>query len=138
MHFTHCNRRWPRDTVDWMSYRECIQVFHPVEVQAYLKILRSDFGAAAHPNEPRAFLVGQPSLPFHRPRLINDHLSILSFNYWPLSVSLILAFVEHPELAPETTPVRWLAEQDLIVALSLRHMTHWLKQLSDGKLNAAK
>jgi len=91
-------------------------------VEKFLEVLQREFGARPHPNEPGAYLVGQPPLPFHRPRIVKDHLSILSFNYWPLPISLIEALVNHPELVPESTKVLWAAEQDLIVEGTLRDL----------------
>ncbi len=40
----------------------------------------------------------------------------------PLSALLIQALVNHPELAPETTPVQWTAEQEVVVEGELREM----------------
>ena len=109
-----------------MSYRECIQVFHPVDVQAYLATLRAEFGALPHPHEADAFLIDNPPLPFYQPQILVDHLSILSFNYWPLSISLIEALLKHPELAPTNTQVLWTAEQDLVVAGTLAQVAQQL------------
>lgn len=97
-----------------MSYRECIQVFHSVDSQKYLTVLQIEFAAHPHPQEPDAFLMDTPPLPFYRPKIIEEHLSIMSFNYRPLSANLIWALINHPELAPETTIVLWTAEQDII------------------------
>lgn len=109
-----------------MSYRECIQVFHPVDVQKYLTVLQTKFEAHPHPQEPDAFLMDTPPLPFYGPKIIEEHLSILSFNYLPLSANLIWALINHPELAPETTMVIWTAEQDLIIKGALESLKRQL------------
>ncbi len=111
-----------------MSYIECIQVYHSVDVQAYLTVLKAEFGAWSHPQEPNAFLIDDPPLPFHHPRIIRDHLSILSFNYWPLSISLIEALINHPELAPATAQVLWAAEQDLVIEGTLKNLKQRLQE----------
>lgn len=97
-----------------MSYRECLQVYSHVEIDKYLAVLQADFGAWPHPKQPDTFLIDDPPLPFYRPRQFEPHLSILGFNYAPLSSLLILALIDHPELAPADTTVRWTAEQDLV------------------------
>lgn len=111
-----------------MSHRECIQVFNTVDIQAYLGILKDEFGAKPHPHQPDAFLVGDPPLPFYQPQVVMDHLSILSFNYWPLSISLVQALISHPELASKTTKVRWTAEQELIIEGTLQELKKLLEE----------
>jgi len=109
-----------------MSYRECIQVFHPVDIQKYLAVLQTEFEARPHPQEPGAFLIDTPPLPFRQPRIIEEHLSILSFNYLPLSANLIWALINHPELALATTIVLWTAEQDLVIKGALESLKQQL------------
>ena len=97
-----------------MSQYECIEVFHPVNLDRYLWVLVLQFGVRYHPEEVRAFLIDDPPLPFYRPKRFDNKLSILGFNYTPLSSLLILALIDHPELAPATTIVRWMDEQEVI------------------------
>jgi len=84
--------------------------------------LQTEFAARPHLSQTEAFLIDNPSLPFYRPRLIDKHLSVLSFNYLPLSPQLIQALISHPELAPLTALVCWTAEQDLIVKGTLESL----------------
>src|SRR5688572_22882732 len=98
-----------------MSYRQCIWVMYPVDVEKYLEVLRNEYGAREHPAEPGAFLVGDPGLPFHRPRLIGEELAITGFNRIPLPFELLEALFDHPELVPPTAKLRWCEEQELIL-----------------------
>ena len=100
-----------------MSLRENIQFFHQLDPDEYLKVLREEFSAHEHPSQSGAFMVDE--LPFYEPRQIEDHISILSFNYAPLSDLLIEALINNPELAPDTTIVHWLQEQDVIMEATL-------------------
>jgi hypothetical protein len=98
-----------------VSQHEWIEVFHPVDIDRYLWVLVVQFGALYHPVGARAFLVDNPPLPFYRPKRFDDKLSILGFNYTPLSSLLILSLVDHPKLAPTTTLICWMVEQEVIV-----------------------
>ena len=83
-----------------------------------MDVLREDHGAQDHPSQPGGYLVdGTP--PFYAPQQIDDHLSILGFNYTPLPDHLIQALIDHPDLAPDETLVRWTQEQDLILETTL-------------------
>ena len=98
-----------------MSVRENIQVFHQFSVEEYLDILKKEYGAREHPEQPGSYLIGDPELPFYEPREIDDHVSVLGFNYTLLSNLLIQAIIDHPELVPDETRIRWTQEQELIM-----------------------
>ena len=96
-----------------MSIRENIQIFAQININQYLGVLKNNYGASHHPNEPGALLVDE--LPFFVPQQIENHISILGFNMAPLSPLLIQVLVDHSELAPEDTLIRWLQEQTLVM-----------------------
>jgi|SRR5579859_396827 len=108
-----------------MSLIENIEVFCNVNVDQYLVVLLNEFGARPNPKQPGTFLIDDPPLPFYQPRQLDDRLSILGFNYAPLSSLLILALIDHPELAPADTIVRWSAEQEVVAQGSLVELA-WL------------
>jgi hypothetical protein len=110
-----------------MSFYESLRVYHSLDVDNYLDLLRKNYGAQPHPQQPKSFLIGQPPLPFHKPTLREDYFCILSFNYWPLSIALIQALVDHPEFVPPTTRVLWTAEQDLIYEGKLKNLARRLE-----------
>jgi hypothetical protein len=83
-----------------MSFRENIQVYSRLDIPRYLLVLQTEHGARPHPNETGSFLIDAPESPFCRPEQHGDHTAILGFNYAPLSSLLILALINHPELAP--------------------------------------
>jgi len=98
-----------------MSVRESIHVHHPVDVEKYVAVLKAEYGARENDQEPGSYLIDDPSLPFYKPQMIDDeYLAIVGFNYAPLSATLLVALINHPELAPETTDVTWTIEQDLL------------------------
>jgi hypothetical protein len=97
-----------------MSSIENIEVFCNIDVDQYLIVLLSEFGAQPNPLQPGTFLIDDPPLPFYQPRQLDNRLSVLGFNYSPLSSLLILALIDHPELAPAETIVRWSAEQEVV------------------------
>ena len=101
---------------------ECIQVYCQVDITQYLAVLQNEFGARVHPGEPDSYLIDDPALPFHRPRQLERHLSILGFNYAPLSSLLLLALIDHTDLAPPKTIVRWSAEQEVVAQGSLAEL----------------
>ena len=101
-----------------MTIRENIQFFHPVGAEKYMNVLKEKHGAQDHPSQPDSCLM-EGEQPFYKPQQFEDHLSILGFNYIPLSEQLILALIKHPELAPDDTFVRWTQEQDLILEATL-------------------
>jgi hypothetical protein len=113
--------------VEEMSLYESLRVYHSVEVDNYLDLLRNNYGAQPHPQQPESFIIGQPPLPFFKPTRQEDYFSILSFNYRPLSIALIQALVDHPEIVPPTTRVLWTAEQDLIYEGKLRNLARRLE-----------
>lgn len=105
-----------------MSYRQSIHVFHPVNVEQYLAVLQQDYGARPNPEEPGAYLIGDPPIPFYTPTLIDNQLSIVGFNHVPLPPSLLEALATHPDLVPPMAEVQWLEEQDLLADGTLADM----------------
>jgi hypothetical protein len=103
-----------------MSVRENIQFFHQFDVEAYLAILACEYDAGEHPTQPNAYLID--GLPFYRPREIEDHVSVLGFNYAPLSDLLIQALISHPELVPDEVLVVWTIEQELFLETTMREV----------------
>jgi len=101
-----------------MSLRENIQFFHQIDPEKYLDVLREEHSAQDHPSQPGSLLI-EDTHPFYTPQRIDDHLSILGFNYTPLPEQLIQALIDHPELAPDDTLIRWTQEQDLILETTL-------------------
>jgi hypothetical protein len=97
-----------------MSVRECIWIDHPVNVEAYVQVLKEEFGAQPHPEQSGAFLIGDPPLPFYEPKLVDERLAITSFNYKSLPDTLLEALARHPELVPPSAQVNWTMEQDLL------------------------
>jgi hypothetical protein len=105
-----------------MSFVENIEVFGRIDVAQYLTVLQNEFGAQPNPHQNGTFLIDDPPLPFYQPRQFDNRLSILGFNYAPLSSLLILALIDHPELAPAETIVRWTAEQEVVAQGSLSEL----------------
>ena len=101
-----------------MSLRENIQVFHHIEPDKYLDVLKEAHNAQDHPSQLGSFLIDEAQ-PFYAPQQIKDHISILGFNYIPLPDQLIQVLIDHPDLAPDNTLVRWTQEQDLILETTL-------------------
>lgn len=98
-----------------MSVRECIWIYHPINVEAYVQVLKEEFGAQPHPEQSGAFLIGDPPLPFYEPKLIDgEKLAITSFNYLPVPDTLLEALTHHPELVPPSAQVHWTVEQDAL------------------------
>jgi len=100
-----------------MSLRENIQIFHPVDIERYLDILKTEYGALEHPQQSGAFLI--EGLPFYAPQLAEGYVFVLGFNMVPLAHVIIQALAEHPELVPESALVRWTQEQALILESEL-------------------
>lgn len=98
-----------------MSVYENIRFSHHFDGEEYLKILKKEFGAREHPAQADCFLIGNPEIPFYKPRQQADYVSILGFNYAPLSSLLIQAIIDHPELVPDDVFICWTQEQDLII-----------------------
>ena len=101
-----------------MSLRENIQIFHQIDPKKYLDVLKEDHNIQDHSSQSGGLLIDETQ-PFYPPQQINDHISILGFTYTPLPVELIQALIDHPELAPDATLVRWTQEQDLILEITL-------------------
>ncbi len=106
--------------VDEMSIRENIQFYPGVDVDQYLDVLITDFGADAHPTQPDAFLVD--GLPFHKPQTGKNYIFILGFNYVPLSDVLVQAVIQHPELFPGEIFIQWTQEQELLLETTLKDL----------------
>ena len=96
-----------------MGLRENIQLFHPIDIDRYLDILISEYGAEKHLQQDGAYLID--GLPFYKPQLAEGYIFILGFNKAPLSYVLIQALANYPKLAPGNTRVLWMQEQELIV-----------------------
>ncbi len=94
-----------------MSVRENIELHGGIDNEPHLQILRKEYGAAPHPVENRAYILG--GLPFHSPSRSRYHLSILSFIDLPLPDALLEALIKHPELFPDQVLIRWAQEQHL-------------------------
>ena len=105
-----------------MSMYECIWVDHPVDVEKYSAVLKEEFGAQDNPHQDGTYLIGDPALPFYKPRLINEQLAITGFNGVPLSPDLLRALAAHPELAPPTARVYWTFEQELLTRGTLESL----------------
>ena len=100
-----------------MSVKENIQFFPQFDTDSYLKILKDECGAIEHPTQTDCYLID--GLPFYKPKQIEDHVSVLGFNYAPLSDQLIQALNDHPELASDDVHVVWTIEQDLILETTM-------------------
>ena len=109
-----------------MSIRENIEIFYQFDIEAYLEILKTKYGATAHPAQSHCYLV--ESLPFYEPKWIEDHVSILGFNYAPLSILLIGALTKLPELVPDEVSVVWTLEQELILATTMSQIRNNLQR----------
>jgi len=112
-----------------MGIRENIQINHQVDIDRYVEVLKTDYGVVDHPEKPGALLIND--LPFYIPQASSEereYVFILSFNYLPLPHVLIQALIEHPELAPSTTFIRWTAEQDLVVEGNLGELQRHLEE----------
>jgi len=100
-----------------MSIRENIELFCNLDLTKYLEVLNQEFEAQTHPTQADAFIV--EGIPFYTPKVQDDHISVLGFNKIPLPYPLLRALIEHPELAPDDTVVRWTQEQGLILESTL-------------------
>src|SRR5688572_15208434 len=109
-----------------MSVRENIQFFYQFDIEAYLEILKTKYGATDYPKQSHCYLA--EGLPFYKPKWIEDHVSILGFNYAPLSILLIEALTEHPELVPDEVSVVWTIEQELILATTMSQIRYNLQR----------
>jgi hypothetical protein len=105
-----------------MSSIENIEVFCNIDIDQYLVVLLNEFGAQPNPHQKGTFLIDDPPLPFYQPRQLDNRLSVLGFNNAPLSSLLILALIDHPELAPRETIVRWSAEQEVVAQGTLSEL----------------
>lgn len=100
-----------------MSIRENIEVYHSLDLDQFLKILKREYGSIEHPSQAGALIVD--NLSFYSPRYSIDHVSILGFNKIPLPYTIIQALVEHQELAPDDAVICWTQEQELILECTL-------------------
>ena len=96
-----------------MSVRENIQIFYPFDVNVYLGILKDEHGVSTHPTQPGCYIIEKS--PFYEPKLIEDHVSVLGFNYVPLPEVMIQSLANHPELVADDVVVIWLIEQELLL-----------------------
>ena len=103
-----------------MTIRENIQIFHKFDIGKYLEILETEQGSKKHPMQPGCYLIDD--LPFYKPKWIEDHVSILGFNYVPLSGLLIHSLASHPELVPDSAEILWLIEQEVLLTTTLAEM----------------
>ena len=103
-----------------MSVRENIQIFYRFDIDTYLAILKDEHGTKVHPGQSGCYLI--EDLPFYEPKWIEDHISILGFNYAPLSELLIQALVNHPEVIPDEAVVIWLIEQEMLLEKTFRQL----------------
>ena len=103
-----------------MSLRENIQIFYPVDIERYLDILKTEYGAKEHPQQEDAFLID--GLPFYAPQLVEGYIFVLGFNMVPLSHLLIQAPAEHSELIPGSAKIQWTQEQDIVFDTTLRNL----------------
>jgi hypothetical protein len=100
-----------------MSVKENIQFFPQFDTDSYLKILKDECGAIEHPTQADCYLID--GLPFYKPRKVEDHVSVLGFNYAPLPDLLIQALNSHPELVPDEVLVLWTIEQELFLETTM-------------------
>jgi len=70
-----------------------------------------------HPAQPNCYLID--GLPFYEPKQIEDHVSVLGFNYAPLSNQLIKVLNGHPELVSDEVVIVWTIEQDLVLETTM-------------------
>jgi len=103
-----------------MSVKENIQFFRQFDSDAYLTILLGEYAAKEHPSQPNAYLIEE--LQFYKPEQIEDHVSILSFNYSPLPGILIEALANYPELVPDEVLICWTIEQELLLETTMEEV----------------
>ena len=100
-----------------MGLRENIQLFHLVDIDHYLDILKTEYGAEKHPQQDGAYLID--GLPFYKPQQTEGYIFILGFNMVPLSLVLIQALADCPDLVPRDTRILWTQEQEQIIDVIL-------------------
>jgi len=100
-----------------MTVRENIQIFHRFDVDTYLEILKAEYGAKEHPNQPGCYLVDD--LPFYKPKQSDEYVNILGFNLVPLPGVLLDALADHLEIAPGDTAIVWTIEQELYLQTTI-------------------
>ena len=113
-----------------MSIRENIELFGNVNSIKYLDVLNQEFKAQKHPAQENALIMD--GLPFYEPKDQDDHISILGFNKTPLPYSLLQSLIEHPELVPDDTVVRWTQEQELILESTLGELRERIEKQVTG------
>lgn len=87
-----------------MSIRENIEIYHPLDLDQFLEVLKRDDGVVEHPSQAGALIAD--NLPFYSPRISEDHVAVLGFNKIPLPDTIIQSLVDHPGLAPDDTIIR--------------------------------
>jgi len=100
-----------------MTTRENIQIFHQVDVDTYLDVLKTEHGAEDHPTQPGYCLVDD--LPFYKPKQVEEHVSVLGFNLVPLPGVLLDALANHSELVPDDALIVWTIEQELLLETTM-------------------
>jgi len=111
-----------------MSVRENIQFYPGVNIEQYMEVFKTDYGAEAHPAQPGALLVD--GLPFYSPQTAEDHTFILGFNYVPLPDVLLDALIRHTEHVSDTLLIRWTQEQDLLFETTLKDLRTHLEKVA--------
>lgn len=114
-----------------MSVRENIELYHPINLEEYARILREEFGSQPHPTQEGALLLD--GLPLYVPKWFQDHVSILGFNEIPLPGLLIRTLVDHPELVPDKALIRWTQEQDVILECTLGQLRQKIREDPNGE-----
>ncbi len=108
---------WVRAMLHGMSVRENSELHGLKNAEKLTEVLSDEIGAVKHPNQENALILQDG--PLYTLRLAGDHISILSFNNLPLPHSLIEMLVDHPELFPDDTLIRWTEEQAVILEATL-------------------
>ena len=60
-----------------MSIRENIEIYHHLDLDQFLEILKREHGLVEHPSQAGALMMDNVS--FYSPRYSEDHVSILGF-----------------------------------------------------------
>jgi hypothetical protein len=118
-----------------MSIREIVEFYHLVDLEKYMGILRAEFGSHTHPAQEGSLLID--GLPVYAPKWLQDQVSILGFNKLPLPDSVIQTLVDHPELAPDETLIRWTQEQDLRLECTLGMLRRKTREHPNGSAHAS-
>lgn len=110
-----------------MSIRENIEVYHSLDLDKFLEILKCEYGSIKHPSQAEVFIVD--NLSFYSPTYSLDHVSILGFNNFPLPYTIVQVLIDHPDLIPDNVFIRWTQEQELIFECTLGELRN--KQINE-------